>query len=83
MSVVIDARGLLCPLPVLRLRKVLLAQPVGARVTLLATDAMAAVDVPHFCDGAGHRLVGRRDTDDGATEFTVERGPSAPGPEDV
>ena len=74
----IDARGLLCPLPVLRLRKVLLAQPAGARVRLLATDAMAAVDVPHFCDTAGHRLVGQHDMGDGVTEFTVERGPSAP-----
>lgn len=73
-----DARGLLCPLPVLRLRKVLLAQPAGMRVTLLATDAMAAVDVPHFCEGAGHRVVGRHETDDGVMEFTVERGPSAP-----
>ena len=45
MSRVVDARGLLCPLPVLRLRKVLLSQPVGARVTLLATDAMAAASL--------------------------------------
>ncbi|MTE00227.1 sulfurtransferase TusA family protein [Paracoccus sp. YIM 132242] len=78
MSVLVDARGLLCPLPVLRLRKVLLGQAVGARVRLLATDAMAAVDVPHFCEGAGHRLLDQRDTGCGVIEFTVERGPSAP-----
>ena len=82
MSLVVDARGLLCPLPVLRLRKVLLAQPPGAQVTLLATDAMAAIDVPHFCEGAGHRLVVQRPTGGGVTEFTVERGPSAPVPEE-
>lgn len=87
---VIDARGLLCPLPVLRLRKVLLDQPPGARVRLWATDAMALVDVPHFCDSSGHLLVGQRDIGDGVHEFTVERGPSAPSaaiaaspPEDV
>lgn len=78
MSLLVDARGLLCPLPVLRLRKALLDQPAGTRVRLLATDAMAAVDVPHFCDGAGHALVGRRELEDGVIEFTVERGPSAP-----
>ena len=90
MSVLVDARGLLCPLPVLRLRKVLLGQPAGARVRLLATDAMAAVDVPHFCEGAGHALVARRELADGVIEFTVERGPSAPSaamaaspPEDI
>lgn len=85
----IDARGLLCPLPVLRLRKVLLDQPAGARVRLWATDAMALVDVPHFCEGSGHRLVGQRDIGGGVQEFTVERGPSAPSaargltPEDI
>ena len=86
---VIDARGLLCPLPVLRLRKVLLDQPPGARVRLWTTDAMALVDVPHFCDSSGHLLVGQRDIGDGVHEFTVERGLSAPSaasgltPEDV
>ena len=75
---VIDARGLLCPLPVLRLRKLLLDHPPGARVRLWATDAMALVDVPHFCDSSGHLLVGQRDIGDGVHEFTVERGLSAP-----
>ncbi|WP_341273550.1 sulfurtransferase TusA family protein [Paracoccus sediminis] len=78
MNIVVDARGMLCPLPVLRLRKVLLGAPVGARVTLLATDAMAAVDVPHFCAEGGHRLLDRRDLADGVHEFVVERGLSAP-----
>ena len=75
---VIDARGLLCPLPVLRLRKVLLEQPAGTQVRLWATDAMTLVDVPHFCEGAGHRLVGQGQVADGVHEFTVERGLSAP-----
>ncbi|WCR11294.1 sulfurtransferase TusA family protein [Paracoccus stylophorae] len=85
----IDARGLLCPLPVLRLRKALLSVPPGARVAMIATDPMASVDVPHFCAEAGHVLIGTHDTDDGAREFTVERGLSAPSaaggltPEDI
>lgn len=86
---VIDARGLLCPLPVLRLRKALLALPEGAVLRLIATDAMAVVDVPHFCGQAGHVMVGQRDLNDGAFEFTVQRGLSAPSaasgltPEDI
>ncbi|MCF3974216.1 sulfurtransferase TusA family protein [Paracoccus salsus] len=74
----IDARGLLCPLPVLRLRKALQAAAPGSRLTLVATDPMAAVDVPHFCSQAGHAIIGTRALGDGAQEFTVERGPSAP-----
>jgi len=86
---VVDARGLLCPLPVLRLRKALLDLPQGAILRLIATDSMAQVDVPHYCSVAGHAMVGMRDLGDGAFEFTVERGLSAPSaasgltPEDI
>jgi tRNA 2-thiouridine synthesizing protein A len=76
----IDARDLLCPLPVLRLRKALLALPPGARLRLLATDAMAAVDVPHFCREAGHRLVDTTPNPDGGFEFLVECGGAASDP---
>ncbi|RJL04812.1 sulfurtransferase TusA family protein [Paracoccus aestuarii] len=75
----IDARGLLCPLPVLRLRKVLEDAAPGIEVRLIATDPMAVVDVPHFCQGAGHVMVAQRDLGDGAFEFTVRRGDPRPG----
>ena len=77
MSQRLDARGLLCPLPVLRLRKPLLAQPPGGRVTLIATDRAALIDVPHFCAQSGHILIETREPAPGETEFTVERGPDA------
>lgn len=69
----IDARGLLCPLPVLRLRKTLMDLPAGARVVLIATDKMAAIDVPHFCAETGHQLISVSE-DDGALRFEVMRG---------
>lgn len=70
----IDARDLLCPLPVLRLRKALMALPPGARARLVATDPAAAIDVPHFCAQSGHRLIETCDLPDGARAFTVEKG---------
>ncbi len=79
----IDARGLLCPLPVLRLRKVLLAAAPGARVRLIATDPMAAVDVPHFCAQSGHVMIESRSLANGALEFIVERGASVPSAADA
>ncbi|MCQ0969442.1 sulfurtransferase TusA family protein (plasmid) [Paracoccus sp. TK19116] len=75
---VVDARGLLCPLPVLRLRKRLLAQPVGGTIRLIATDPAALIDVPHFCAEGGHALEATRDIGDGAREFIVRRGPDLP-----
>lgn len=69
----IDAIGLLCPLPVLKLRKALAGAGPGAVVRLTATDGMAQIDVPHFCNEAGHALLevveaGRE------TQYFVRRG---------
>lgn len=54
----LDCEGLLCPLPVLRARKRLLAMSPGAVLCVRATDPMAAVDLPHFCVEAGHGYLG-------------------------
>ncbi|WP_372839851.1 sulfurtransferase TusA family protein [Phaeovulum sp.] len=69
----VDARGLLCPLPVLRAQKVLAGLPRGALVRLHATDAASWVDVPHFCTHAGHELVSA--TEAGGTKtYLIRRG---------
>jgi len=57
-DVELDCEGLLCPLPVLRARKRLLAMAAGQVLRVRATDAMAAVDLPHFCAEAGHEFLG-------------------------
>ncbi|MEL6208111.1 MAG: sulfurtransferase TusA family protein [Pseudomonadota bacterium] len=54
----VDAIGLLCPLPVLRLRKRSVGLPKGSVVRLLADDPAALIDVPHFCAEAGHEFLG-------------------------
>jgi tRNA 2-thiouridine synthesizing protein A len=72
---VIDARDLLCPLPVLRLRKALATAAPGAEVTLLATDPAAHVDVPHFCTEQGHDLLDIREDAQGTTRYHIRRAP--------
>ena len=67
----IDARGLLCPLPVLKARKRLQGMRSGELLRMLADDPAAVVDVPHFCMEAGHELVESRD--DGAAQVYVIR----------
>lgn len=54
----LDCEGLLCPLPVLRTRKRLMGLPAGQVLRVRATDAMAAVDLPHFCSQTGHQYLG-------------------------
>ena len=69
----VDAVGLLCPLPVLRLRKRMADLAPGSVVRLLADDPAAHVDVPHFCAEAGHAFLGASDHD-GGTAFLVRKG---------
>ena len=69
----IDARHLLCPLPVLRLRKALEPLPSGATVRLVATDPAAVIDVPHFCAEGGHELISVEPSEPGARAFIVRR----------
>ena len=68
----IDARGLLCPLPVLKLRKRLKPLAVGDRLELWSDDPAAVIDVPHFCNEAGHALIESRIGED-CQIFVVEK----------
>jgi tRNA 2-thiouridine synthesizing protein A len=72
----IDARGLLCPLPVLRLRKRLERLAPGAVVAIAADDPAARVDVPHFCAEQGHALLAEEEAADGTgtLRFLVRKG---------
>ena len=56
----LDATGLLCPLPVLKARKRLVALGLGDQLHMLADDPAAVIDVPHFCAEAGHALTETR-----------------------
>jgi tRNA 2-thiouridine synthesizing protein A len=69
----LDCAGLLCPLPVLRARKQLMAMQTGQVLRLCATDPMAAIDVPHFCTEAGHAYLGSGQQD-GVPTYLIRRG---------
>ncbi|HYD18657.1 MAG TPA: sulfurtransferase TusA family protein [Patescibacteria group bacterium] len=69
----LDARGLICPLPVLKARKKLLALAAGEKLVVLVTDPHAEKDFALFCAEAGHRLAGI-ESSGSATQITVERG---------
>jgi tRNA 2-thiouridine synthesizing protein A len=69
----VDARHLLCPLPVLKARRAILALAPGQVLRLVATDPAAAIDVPHFCAEAGHELAAT-ERDGAVTIFFLRRG---------
>lgn len=68
----VDCEGLLCPLPVLRARKRLMSLAPGAVLCVRATDAMALIDLPHFCAEAGHTYLSARD-EGGVTLHLIRR----------
>jgi tRNA 2-thiouridine synthesizing protein A len=53
----LDARGLKCPLPVLKARRALKDVPAGGRLRVLATDPGAVKDFAHFCATTGCELL--------------------------
>jgi tRNA 2-thiouridine synthesizing protein A len=61
---IVDARGHRCPTPSLRLQKAIREAEPGARLTLLATDPMARIDVPHLMAGLGGDIVSIDEADD-------------------
>lgn len=70
----LDARGLLCPLPVLKARKRLQTMSPGEVLKMVADDPAAVIDVPHFCAEAGHTLLRQTDGEaHGELLFWIER----------
>ena len=60
-------------MPVLKTRKRLAEMPPGGILTIETTDSLAVIDIPHFCQEYGHRLVSS-ETFQGGCRFTIERG---------
>lgn len=53
----LDAKGLNCPLPILKAKKALTAMSPGATLEVLATDPGAVKDFQAFARTTGHELV--------------------------
>ncbi|MGH6990529.1 MAG: sulfurtransferase TusA family protein [Stellaceae bacterium] len=70
--IILDARDLKCPLPVLKARRAMKPLAPGAVLRVLATDPGAPADFRHFCDTTGHRLVAERD-ENGVLVFEIEK----------
>lgn len=67
----VDARGQMCPLPIIMLAKAASVLPPGTEVTVLATDVAARYDVPAWARMTDHDFVGESKTDGGALALTV------------
>ena len=55
--IILDLKGLKCPLPALKLRKALAQAEKGARLYVTVTDPMAVIDIPHALNETGDHLI--------------------------
>ncbi|MBX3518545.1 MAG: sulfurtransferase TusA family protein [Xanthobacteraceae bacterium] len=69
---VVDLRGLKCPLPVLKAKKLIPTLGRGERLTLECTDPMTVIDLPNYVRESGHRLE-RQEQRDGIYIFTITK----------
>ena len=68
----IDARGLSCPMPIVKTAQAVKTIPSGAAVELIATDPGSIKDIAAWCRATGNELV--EQTSDGAVyRFVIRR----------
>jgi len=57
----LDARRLLCPMPIIRLQNFMLDQTVGAKVEVSCSDPGSINDIPAWCRINGHFVLSIED----------------------
>ena len=72
-SLEIDAAGLMCPLPLLRLKKALMTLESGAVVKIIATDPAAHIDFGVFVNQSGHQIIDLTKQDDRQTFYIKKK----------
>ncbi len=70
---VLDCRGMRCPLPIVELARHLADVPVGGELEVVATDPAARPDVQAWCRMRGQAYVGESLTVDGVPAYRVRR----------
>ena len=68
---VLDAKGLNCPLPVLKAKKALKKMSAGEVLQIIATDPGATADFEAFCRATGNELVDSK-AEDGVFTFLIK-----------
>ena len=72
-SLEIDAAGLMCPLPLLRLKKALMTLESGAVLKIIATDPAAHLDFGVFVNQSGHQIIDLTKQDDRQTFYIKKK----------
>lgn len=69
----LDAKGLSCPMPLLRTKKEINKINSGEILRVDGTDPGSRNDIPGWCERSGHEFLGLKD-EDGYTSFFIKKG---------
>lgn len=69
---VLDLKGLLCPIPIVKISVAIKKIEVGETITATATDAGVIMDIPAWCASTGHELMSM-DEEGGVFIFQIKR----------
>ncbi|MDD5391914.1 MAG: sulfurtransferase TusA family protein [Thiothrix sp.] len=69
----LDARGLNCPLPILRTKKAINGLASGEILKVIATDPGSVKDMEAFCKQTGNEMVSTSETG-GEYTFMIKKG---------
>jgi tRNA 2-thiouridine synthesizing protein A len=70
---VLDAKGLSCPMPLLRTKKEIGKLASGQVLQVDGTDPGSRNDIPGWCERSGHEYLGERE-DTGFISFFIKKG---------
>ena len=76
----LDARGLYCPVPVLRTRDRFKTLPPSSRLDVVADDPLARLDMRAFCAREGHAYLGEGEEPGGGWRMALQKSAEAPRP---
>ena len=71
-EMILDVKGMTCPLPVLRANRVLRGLDGGARLRVLVTDRASVADFQIYCRETGHALLSWSE-DSGVFHFVIRK----------
>ena len=70
----LDAKGLNCPLPVLKAKKRIKGLKTGDTLEVLSTDPGSVSDFDSFCKATGDQLMEQAKESDGVFRFLIQKG---------
>lgn len=72
LEVTVDARGLQCPMPIIKLSQGISTASSGQMVRLISTDRGSCTDVPAWTSDMGHFLK-EQSEQDGEFHFLIQK----------